>query len=1607
MAQPLLKIMQPIQNSVTESFLKNLDQSLEKPLKKNEMDYLRNYFRRLSSQDYDDTRTLEFYDIALRHREFAKTRKPGEVIIESCNMRIEGASGRNTEYTLFLLIVDDIPFLINSLLMKLNSLDKSPERFLHPVFSVERNPSHKALSFAECLPAKGDAGSSNESFIQCAIEYTPEEEHQSIKDGLLDVIIQIRTSVNDWLTIRDKVSNLINKLDDREPDSELSELVHFLNWIQQENFVYLGYCEVEIDTRKSSNQPTLVEDSLLGNLQPIHKKGNNLIDTALPPVNYPSPKRVVYTKARIKAEIYYPSYMDCILIRQNPEIHKGKARISCVIGFLSRNSQIQGHMLIPYVRDKIEWILNHCGMRRDGHGFKELRALLTTLPRDKLLQMDREDLYRLGMTLLNQERRKTRVHLHRNVCGHFYSCLVYIPRDLFNSALRAQIQEYLRVVFEATEVEFDVYFSHSILTRIHYMIHIDPKSGAHHDQRQIETHVQNIARDWNDSLLELLKEKKPYHQARRLFEVYADAFPANYRDSFSIQNAIADIAIYENMADGEVHCKLAPSQRGNPDSADNQSASFKIYSKSISLVLSDVLPILENMGVRVLRERPYRIERKDAGQLGLLDFQIARNDSNRFDFKAHGKIFEELFVQCWNGEIEANGFNALTLLAGLGWREIMAICALFSYLKQIRLRYSEQSIIETMIRYPELVKGIWDWFEARLNPNLADQDDRDRHSHILEQLNLVSTLNEERIMVALIDVIAAILRTNFYQPEKDSTPKKYISFKIDCGRIPRIPEPVPLYEVFVYSPDVEGVHLRGGKVARGGLRWSDRYEDFRTEVLGLVKAQRVKNAVIVPVGSKGGFVVKKLSNMPPGSVQDKVIACYKTFIRGLLDITDNVLGTDITAPENVRRLDEDDPYLVVAADKGTATFSDIANSVAKDYGFWLGDAFASGGSDGYDHKRMGITARGAWESVKRHFRELGRDIQNEPFTVVGIGDMSGDVFGNGMLLSRKTRLVAAFNHLHILIDPCPDPEISYRERERLFRLPRSSWTDYNPECLSSGGAVYSRTDKSIKISSQAMQLLGTKISEFTPDDLINAILKCEADLLWNGGIGTYVKASTESHYDAQDRINDNLRVDAVDLRCKVIGEGGNLGVTQLARIEYAMAGGRSYTDAIDNSGGVDTSDHEVNLKILMNAEVKDGALTMNQRNKVLAKMESNVAELVLSNNYQQTQIISIEAESGKSLMSQHMRTISMLAEDGMLDRNIEFLPSQEELHERLESSSYLTRPELAVVLAYSKMDLYQRLVRLEFMDSPYLLTEIERYFPDHVRKNHLSGIHNHRLRREIIATQLTNDLVGCMGSSFHLRVMDLTGRPIEDICAAYLVARDFSDYREIIKKVINLDNKVDAALQIEAFNRLCRSLESTINWILKKVGHPKDMESFINRYSKPYLELCRNLEKILNKASKQRYDDINSRLVKAGFPKVLAHDIACRDILNNGIDVVELSLAHARPVVETGEILFEVSEALSIDWIYKQIASIEVENIWHERAKFSLLSTLRGHHTDIVNSILSNSKNSKPKQALAAWLGKNRTHIHALEGKAESLKQETMVDYSMLSVIVSELESIK
>ena len=798
------------------------------------------------------------------------------------------------------------------------------------------------------------------------------------------------------------------------------------------------------------------------------------------------------------------------------------------MGFLAGSTAVLPTSEIPHIRNKARHVLEQSTLRKGGYAYKELRNILETLPRDKLFHMEVKNLYAMGMSMLNQERRKARLYLHKNICGHFYSCLVYVPRDLFDTRLRVRIQSYLQSKLQAREVEFDVYFSNSILTRIHYVIHtdyqMDSKKDLSEHQRIFEQDIQRIALDWNDQLFEEIKIYHGFDAASELLNQYRDGFSNAYQQDFSIEQAVKDINILEDLGASGIRAVLGKPTRRAMDTDDVKRASFKIYSQQTSIALSDVLPILEHMGVRIHTGRPYRVSKQNGCEFRVLDFNITRLDDEDFSQIITSGEFQETFLQCWEGHIENDGYNRLTLLVDLNWRQISMIRGYYRYLKQIRLRYSENYIIDALIANPQLAAAIASLFEARFNPVIKNTGIRKLNSTIKKLIANVSTLDEERIIRALLDVITATQRTNFFQSDSQSNPKSYISFKLSSRNIPRIPEPAPEFEIFIYSPRVEGVHLRGGKVARGGLRWSERPEDFRTEVLGLVKAQKVKNAVIVPVGSKGGFVAKQIHRYERKDQQQEVISCYKIFISSLLDLTDNLSGSKIIPPEDVVRYDEDDPYLVVAADKGTATFSDIANGISENYGFWLGDAFASGGSAGYDHKKMGITARGAWESVKRHFRELGKDIQCTPFTVAGIGDMGGDVFGNGMLLSQQIRLVAAFNHMHIFIDPEPDHIASFAERKRLFHTPGTSWDDYNRELISKGGGIFSRQEKSIRLSPQAKKALGAKSDSYSPDDLINVILKAEVELLWNGGIGTYVKSSQETHSDAQDRNNDSLRV---------------------------------------------------------------------------------------------------------------------------------------------------------------------------------------------------------------------------------------------------------------------------------------------------------------------------------------------------------------------------------------------------------------------------------------------------------------------------------------------------
>ena len=1605
-----------MKNAVTENLIAAVKSEIKPAPGKDEIAFLRNFYHRLSGQDFSAHQALAFRTAALRHRQLGAVRAPGKTLIEIYNLSdAHNKSVDDRDSTVINLITDDKPFIIDSLTIKLNALRKIPWRTAYPSFEVRRDRRHHrlAMSHYQDTHEKEHDDGVIESYIQFTIDFTPANEHKHLMRELRGVMEDAGVVVADWKKMRKRTLVLAEALENRKQGPVFAEHGELLRWMENHNFSFIGYAEIDVVEDKTGARATIDENSVLGVLRTAcgsskSERGRTAAMNILPPPAHSETSPVVFTKSRRRSSVHRNNYFDCILIDHafgDNAARQGRSRrISCILGFLAGASALLPAAAIPHLRSKAAYILKESTLRPGGYAYKALSAILETLPLEKLFQMDTRSLYDLCMTVLNHiEHRKTRVHLHRNICGHFYSCLVYIPRDLFNSTLRQRIQTYLSEQLGADEMSFNIYFSSSIVTRIHYIIHCHDRQTRTVDVAELERSVQAIACDWNDNLYEAIRRQSGHGLADRTLELYRDAFAWNYQDAFSVEQTMVDIKRLEQVVDGKIYAALTR----RPQSQDERSASFKLYADNHSISLSDVLPILENMGVFVLAEQPYCFRRQDGAVFWLHDFEIVRHDQREFDITAAAENFQSTFIQAHLGKIENDGFNQLTLLAGLNWKEISLLRAYFRYLKQIRLRYSEHYIIEALANNPQLVVSIVQFFASRFNPAGKGGGIRKLKSAIATQLEQVASLDEDRIIHALLDVINATLRTNYYQSAAGGGSKPYLALKLDSCAIPRIPEPAPKYEIFVYSPRVEGVHLRGGDIARGGLRWSERPEDFRTEVLGLVKAQRVKNAVIVPVGSKGGFVAKRLpvGGLPAArdQIRREVIECYRMFISGLFDLTDNLSGNKVIPPKEVVRFDGDDPYLVVAADKGTATFSDIANGISQDYGFWLGDAFASGGSAGYDHKKMGITARGAWESVKRHFRELGKDIQTSDFSVVGIGDMGGDVFGNGMLLSKHIRLLAAFNHLHIFIDPSPDAARSYRERKRLFNLPRSSWADYERKLISTGGGVFARTLKSITLSPQAKKALGASKDSYAPDDLINVLLKAEVELLWSGGIGTYVKAAAESDTAAQDRNNDSTRVDANQLRCKVIGEGGNLGMTQLARIEYAHGGGLCYTDAIDNSGGVDTSDHEVNIKILLNAAVRNKSLPPARRNALLAKMEDEVGALVLANNYAQTQTLSHEAARGSRLIAQQSRAIDALEAKGLLNREIEFLPDAAAIEERREQGKWLTRPELAVLLSYSKMDLSQALLDSDVLDDTYLAREIDRYFPLLLVKKYPALVRAHRLKREIIATQISNDLVGTMGPSFHLRLADLIGRAAFDITRAYIAARDILDSPATGAAIASLDNKVDARVQMEMLDQSAETMQRCITWLLRNQPGPPQIEKLVAAFRPGCNQLKSMLQKTLGRSARAEMKKQRGRLVAANVPSALAVHIAALPSLGCAPDIVDIAAQVKRPLEATAAVYFQIRETLGLDWVGRAIDSLPASNDWHERARFSLGNDLRASHTAITCKVLAGKSKTSSAVMLERWLESNRHAIQVIDNMAVALKAEHTPDFAMLSVLISEL----
>jgi glutamate dehydrogenase len=1314
------------------------------------------------------------------------------------------------------------------------------------------------------------------------------------------------------------------------------------------------------------------------------------------------------TKANRRSTVHRPVHMDTISLKKFDGAGNAVGE-RLFVGLLTSAAYSQNPREIPLLRRKVANCLARAGFAPASHDGKALVHILETYPRDELFQISEAELYDTALGILHlQERQRIALFTRRDPFERFVSCLVYVPRDRYNTELRLRIQDVLARAYNGTVSAYYTHMTDAALGRLQVIIATRRGAIPDVDPEDIERRLVEAGRSWADQLQDALVEVKGEEQGFALLRRFVEAFPAGYRERFGAPLAVADIdKVEEALAGASIAMNLY-----RPLESAATELKLKLYSAGAQLPLSDVLPILEHMGFKVISESPYMVQPRGAErQVWIHDFGMITADGREVELASVRENFHEALARVWAGDMEDDGFNRLVLGAGLDWREVTILRAYCKFLRQAAIPFSQAYMEATLAGNPAIAAALVKLFRTLFDPAARDVEKRARviTTEIERALDGVANLDEDRILRRFLNAIQSTLRTNFLKGAKEGRIRPYLSFKLDSRACDELPLPRPLFEIFVYSPRVEAIHLRGGRVARGGIRWSDRREDFRTEVLGLMKTQMVKNAVIVPVGSKGGFVVKR----PPAAggreaLNAEVVDCYKTMMRGLLDLTDNLKGGQVEPPADVVRRDPNDTYLVVAADKGTATFSDIANGVSAEYGFWLDDAFASGGSAGYDHKGMGITARGAWEAVKRHFREAGVDIQEQDFTVVGVGDMSGDVFGNGMLLSRHIRLLAAFNHLHIFLDPDPDPEACWRERKRLFDLPRSAWSDYDPKLISPGGGVFERKAKSIKLSPQMKQRFGLAKDSMTPAELIQVLLRAEVDLLWLGGIGTYVKASDETQAEAGDRANDAVRVNADALRCKVAGEGANLGFTQRGRIEYALKGGRINTDAVDNSAGVDTSDHEVNIKILLNDIVVAGDMTRKQRDRLLQEITDDVAALVLRDNYLQSQCLSVTQSVSARLLDRHVRFIRALEKAGRLDRAIEFLPNDEIVAERKAKGLGLTRPELAVLLAYAKLVLADEILDSDLPDDPQLGSELLGYFPQRLRERYPEEIGRHRLRREIITTVVANEIVNRGGHTFVHEVRESTGMGVAEAARAYVAAREIFDLRTLWQQIEDLDNRVPAALQGSLLLECGRALERGTIWLLRNEAQRLDITATVAAYRVGVDELVA-AKGLIADADRAEIDQRIATFVEHGVPKVLAERAGILHLLPPSLDIVRISRSTGVPVEEVGRTYFAVGARFGLDWLRRAAAALPIETHWDKQAVVAVTDDFYGHQRELTTRVLgavAEARSANGADPVDVWSSARGPAVQRAESLIADLRQTGTAGLAMLAVANRQLRGL-
>ncbi len=1565
--------------------LKQVEQRLQEP-DPLLLEFVKLWWSRIPEEDLLLRKTDDDAGASIDTWRTFEVRDPNETVIHISNPD-HAQEGWQSRFTVVRVMTPDMPFVTDSVLMALSHDGLITHHLSNVVFTTTRDENQKLTS----LKADSD-DQQQEVMIYAEIDRIHEDAIAELKTRLEKTLIDVTAAVSDFDAMKEKLASITRALQDKPPATiareEVEESVDFLNWISERMFTFLGYRSFDY----TDGVIRQTEDSALGVIRNRRVSTPRSIAEQDPGVQrFLLAQQVLsFSQSGTRTRVHRPAYPDYFGIRKFDD----QGNVVGEQGFLGLyTSRVyrEDPDRIPVVRRKVSGVMARSGLNPNGFDGKVMRQVLATFPKDELLQTPEEDLLRTtkGITYIH-ERRRTRLFVRRDPYGLFVHCLVYLPREHFNTRVRIRLVELLETAFEAEDSEFEPFFSESILVRLQINLRVHPGRQKDVDEKLLEEKLLAITRDWSTDFLDALSETFGESPSRRFARDYALAFPAGYRENYTVRTAVSDIELIEQLSADKpllTHFYRKPEEPA-------ETLHLKLYRMGTTMPLSEVIATLENLGLRVSSEHPYHIDRSQREPVTILDFDLIFPE--RLDLREISERFADAFVRIWEGKVDDDRYNRLILGAGLTWRQTNVLRTYARYLKQIRFGFSQQFISDTLCKHAEIAAMLVRHFENRFDPAGAGGDTDTLQGEISSALDEVALLNEDRILRRYLDLINATKRVNYYCHDETGEPSAFLSLKLVPSEIRGVPRPVPAFEIFVSSPTMEGVHLRGGAIARGGLRWSDRAEDYRTEVLGLVKAQAVKNAVIVPTGAKGGFIVRH-PDEDADAFRVQGVACYRDFIRGLLDLTDNVREGMIQHPPAVRRHDGDDPYMVVAADKGTATLSDTANAVAADYQFWLGDAFASGGSNGYDHKAMGITARGAWVSVQRHFAERGVDVQQDPVTVLGIGDMSGDVFGNGMLLSRSIQLVAAFNHLHIFIDPDPDPEKSHEERQRLFQLPRSSWADYSADLISAGGGIFPRSAKSIDLTTEIRERFDISAQALSPEELIHELLKSPVGLIWNGGIGTYIKASAESHEDVGDRANDGLRVDAGELRCLVIGEGGNLGITQHGRVEFSQNGGSVNSDFIDNSAGVDCSDHEVNIKIALNTLVAEGELTEKHRNQMLESMTDQVAELVLTNNFRQAQVLSLAELQVAAHGTEFQRFITLMENTEGLDRSLEGLPSDELLVERSTLQQTLTRPELAVLLAFSKTHVKNALNRTTISDDPFLRREVYRPFPEALSQRYPQTLEQHRLAREIIGTELANDVVHHMGITFVSHLMEMVGASVEEILRAYMASAACFQIREQFRQIESLPG-IDARTRLRALSELVRLGRRSTRWLLRHERANLDVAALTARFQTPIHSLADYGEALLGELAWAQRQERRQALISSGVPEAAATQLAASADTATALTVVTAAESCGTEPQHLVCVYADVGERLNLSWLTARLSQLVSSSHWQIMERDSLIDDMVTEQGRLAALVHRQSAGD-----VEQWLNQRSAMATAWHAAIEAARHANTQDFSLFAITCRKL----